>query len=58
MSLMQDPPFGLLALTPKRHFIWASTNYGDDGIQPKSSDEDSAFPPPKTFIIVEDLHHR
>ena len=27
LSLMQDPPFGLLDLTPKRHSIWASANY-------------------------------
>ena len=27
MSLMQDPPFGLLAFTPKRHSIWASAIY-------------------------------
>ena len=27
LSLMQDPPFGLLAFTPKRHSIWASAIY-------------------------------
>ena len=27
LSLMQDPPFGLLDLTPKRHSIWASAIY-------------------------------
>ena len=27
MSLMQDPPFGLLAFTPKRHSIWVWANY-------------------------------